>query len=70
MSYLTNRTSASGEDNITDVARHGVGDEYKRSATRFWVYIGVRFLQVLVGIIGNILTLIIIYKLKTRLNVT
>ena len=35
---------------------------------RFVVYFGIRTAQVTVGIIGNVLTLIIIFKLKQRLN--
>ena len=39
-------------------------DTYKK----FLVYFGIRLAQVTVGIIGNVLTLIIISKLKHRVN--
>ena len=69
MSNLTNRTVTSDEENTTHVVISGdSGYEYTRSAVRFWVYTGVWFLQVVVGIMGNVLTLLIIFKLKPRLN--
>ena len=38
------------------------------SHTQFLIYFGIRVAQAVVGIIGNILTLIIISKLKHRVN--
>ena len=41
---------------------------YKSSTLRFATYITIRCLQALIGIPGNIFTLIIIYKMKQRVN--
>ena len=42
--------------------------EWEDNWTRFAVYFGIRTVQVIIGIIGNILTLMIISKLKHRVN--
>ena len=36
--------------------------------TQFLIYFGIRMAQATVGIIGNVMTLIIIFKLKHRVN--
>ena len=41
---------------------------YKNSTERFAIYMAIRYLQALIGIPGNIFTLIIIYKMKQRTN--
>ena len=42
---------------------------YLKSTMRFSVYTTIRGLEVVIGVIGNILTLIIIKKLRNRSNV-
>ena len=41
---------------------------YQKSVVRFATYIAIRYLQALVGITGNIFTLVIIYRIKQRTN--
>ena len=41
---------------------------YKTSVVRFSTYMAIRYVQALIGMTGNICTLVIIFKMKHRTN--
>ena len=64
----TNRSNCL-ENGTTDQDIGSETEIYLKSTMRFSMYTTIRGLEVVIGIIGNILTLIIINKLRNRSNV-
>ena len=59
-----------GNMNFSCVPCNTTGTDNNQSHldTQFLIYFGIRVVQAVVGITGNVLTLIVIYKLKHRVN--
>ena len=56
------------QGNLTSIAGHAAQSAYLRSSICFIVFSVARYCQIFVGIPGNIMTLLILKRLRVRLN--
>ena len=69
VTYSPNLTHQFNYSNITsEFGNYTESERYMMSPIRYGIYTGIRIIECIIGIIGNILTLIIIKALKNRTN--